>query len=118
VTVEGELGAGKTTFIRGACRALGVTAPVTSPTYTIGNRYKADPPVSHLDLFRLTEVMDADWGDLEPYFEGAIVFVEWPAAGAGRLPEERVRVRLDHVDEHSRHILLEGRDPDVLADLV
>ena len=50
VTISGELGSGKTTFVRGACRALGVTAPVTSPTYTIGHRYKGDPDVSHLDL--------------------------------------------------------------------
>ena len=50
VTVSGELGAGKTTFVRGACRALGVIAPVTSPTYTIGHRYEGEPDVSHLDL--------------------------------------------------------------------
>ena len=53
VTVSGELGAGKTTFVRGACRALGVDRPVTSPTYTIGHRYDAPVPVAHLDLYRL-----------------------------------------------------------------
>jgi tRNA threonylcarbamoyladenosine biosynthesis protein TsaE len=53
VLVEGELGAGKTTFVRGACRALGVTAPVTSPTFTIGQRYTGRFPISHLDLYRL-----------------------------------------------------------------
>ena len=56
VTVSGELGSGKTTFVRGACRALGVTAPVTSPTYTIGHRYEGSPDVSHLDLYRFTGV--------------------------------------------------------------
>ena len=56
VTVSGELGSGKTTFVRGACRALGVTAPVTSPTYTIGHRYEGEPDVSHLDLYRFTAV--------------------------------------------------------------
>ena len=80
VAVSGELGSGKTTFVRGACRALGVTAPVTSPTYTIGHRYEGDPDVSHLDLYRFTGVSAAEWGDLEPYFEDAIVFVEWPEA--------------------------------------
>ena len=82
VTVSGELGAGKTTFVRGACRALGVTAPVTSPTYTIGHRYEGDPDVSHLDLYRFTGVSAAEWADLEPYFDDAVVFVEWPEAGA------------------------------------
>ncbi|MDQ6807290.1 MAG: tRNA (adenosine(37)-N6)-threonylcarbamoyltransferase complex ATPase subunit type 1 TsaE [Actinomycetota bacterium] len=56
VLVEGELGAGKTTFVRGACRALGVTDPVTSPTFTIGQRYHGRVPISHLDLYRLEGV--------------------------------------------------------------
>ena len=80
VTVSGELGTGKTTFVRGACRALGVTAPVTSPTYTIGHRYEGDPDVSHLDLYRFAGVSAAEWADLEPYFDDAVVFVEWPEA--------------------------------------
>jgi tRNA threonylcarbamoyladenosine biosynthesis protein TsaE len=108
VTVSGELGAGKTTFVRGACRALGVTAPVTSPTYTIGHRYEGEPDVSHLDLYRFTAVSAAEWGDLEPYFEDAIVFVEWPEAAAGGLPSVRAAVRLEHVDEGSRRIAIEG----------
>ena len=84
VLVSGELGAGKTTFVRGACRALGVTARVTSPTFTIGHRYAGrDIDVSHLDLYRFRGLSAAEWGDLEPYFEDAIVFVEWPEAGAG-----------------------------------
>src|SRR4029453_6900866 len=87
VTVAGELGSGKTTFVRGACRALGVEKPVTSPTYTIGHRYEGAVPVSHLDLYRFEDVSEADWGALEPYFEGAVVFVEWPEAAASSLPE-------------------------------
>jgi tRNA threonylcarbamoyladenosine biosynthesis protein TsaE len=108
VTVSGELGAGKTTFVRGACRALGVTAPVTSPTYTIGHRYEGDPDVSHLDLYRFTGVSSAEWGDLEPYFEDAIVFVEWPEAGAGGLPPVRAAVRIEHDGETSRLLRIEG----------
>ena len=108
VTVSGELGAGKTTFVRGACRALGVTAPVTSPTYTIGHRYEGEPDVSHLDLYRFTGVSSAEWGDLEPYFEDAIVFVEWPEAGAGGLPPVRAAVRLEHDGETSRLLRIEG----------
>ena len=108
VTVSGELGSGKTTFVRGACRALGVTAPVTSPTYTIGHRYEGDPDVSHLDLYRFTAVSAPEWADLEPYFEDAVVFVEWPEAARGGLPHVRAAVRLEHVDEHSRLIVIEG----------
>ena len=97
VTVAGELGAGKTTFVRGACAALGVRERVTSPTYTIGHRYHGeDVEVSHLDLYRFQGVSAAEWGDLEPYFDDAIVFVEWPEAGAGVLPLPRFAVRLRH----------------------
>ena len=62
VTVAGELGSGKTTFVRGACRALGVTAPVTSPTFTIGHRYEGHITVSHLDLYRYEGVYSAAAG--------------------------------------------------------
>jgi tRNA threonylcarbamoyladenosine biosynthesis protein TsaE len=112
VTVSGELGSGKTTFVRGACRALGVTSPVTSPTFTIGHRYAGRVPVSHLDLYRFTGVSEADWGALEPYFDDAICFVEWPEAAGGSLPAPRLQVRLGHVDEARRLIVVEG-DADV-----
>src|SRR5918911_361852 len=104
VVVSGELGSGKTTFVRGACRALGVDGPVTSPTYTIGHRYAGRVPVSHLDLYRFGAVSPAEWGDLEPYFDDAIVFVEWPEAGEGVLPEARVQVLLEHAGGGTRRI--------------
>src|SRR4249919_2965167 len=106
VTVSGELGSGKTTFVRGACRALGVTAPVTSPTFTIGHRYEGRVTVSHLDLYRFSGVSAAEWGDLEPYFDDAIVFVEWPEAGRGVLPEPAVSVVLEHAGADRRRISL------------
>ena len=118
VAVSGELGSGKTTFVRGACRALGVTGPVTSPTYTIGHRYDAPVPISHIDLYRFEGMSDADWGALEPYFDDAIVFVEWPERAGGRLPPPRVNVRLGHVDEEHRSIEFEAREADLLAGLV
>jgi tRNA threonylcarbamoyladenosine biosynthesis protein TsaE len=108
VTIWGELGSGKTTFVRGACRAIGVTVPVTSPTFTIGHRYPADPDVSHLDLFRYQGFSAAEWGDLEPYFQDAICFVEWPEAAVDALPPVRVEVRLFHVDPAHRQITLES----------
>jgi len=115
VTVSGELGSGKTTFVRGACRALGVTVPVTSPTFTIGHRYPAEPAdVSHLDLYRFQGFSAAEWGDLEPYFQDAICFVEWPEAAAGALPPVRVEVRLSHMDRAHRLIALASPEPSLL----
>jgi len=96
VTVAGDLGAGKTTFVRGASRGLGYEGPVTSPTFTIGHRYEGRVSISHLDLYRFEGVSAAEWGDLEPYFEDAVVFVEWPEAGAGAIPPPRMEVRLLH----------------------
>ncbi len=87
VVVSGEVGAGKTTLIRGACRALGVSEPVTSPTFTIGQRYLGGRlPISHLDLYRLERLDGEDPALLDDYLGAdGIAFVEWPAAGAGRL---------------------------------
>ena len=118
VTVSGELGSGKTTFVRGACRALGVTAPVTSPTFTIGHRYPGSVDVSHLDLYRFSGVSPAEWGDLEPYFEEAIVFVEWPEAGAGVLPPARIAVQLLHAGGDRRRLVLAAEDGALLEGLV
>jgi len=116
-TVSGELGTGKTTFVRGACRTLGIEVPVTSPTFTIGHRYPGNPDVSHLDLFRFQGVSPAEWGDLEPYFEDAICFVEWPEAAARVLPPVRVAVRLSHVDREHRTIEVESDDRQLLAEV-
>ena len=110
VAVSGELGTGKTTFVRGAARALGIAGPVTSPSYTIGHRYPGAPDVSHLDLYRFDGMSDAEWGDLERYFEDAVVFVEWPEAGAAFLPPARVRVRLRHQGEGHRLISLDSSE--------
>ncbi len=118
VVVSGELGAGKTTFVRGACRALGVARAVTSPTYTIGNRYQGRLAVSHLDLYRFETLSDADWAAIEPYFEEALVFVEWPEAGRARLPRPRVSVRLEIVDAERRRITLASDEPDLLVGLI
>jgi tRNA threonylcarbamoyladenosine biosynthesis protein TsaE len=116
VLVSGELGAGKTTFVRGACRALGVTDRVTSPTFTIGHRYRGRVDVAHLDLYRFRGLSDAEWGDLEPYFTGAVVFVEWPEAGAGALPTPRAHVGLAHVAPGVRRLVVEADDGRLLEE--
>jgi tRNA threonylcarbamoyladenosine biosynthesis protein TsaE len=103
VLVGGELGSGKTTFVRGACRELGVDAPVTSPTFTIGQLHEGRVEVAHLDLYRLGE---EEPGLLEDYLTSdRVAFVEWP--GAGEEPEiERVaaRVTLRHLGGDRRVI--------------
>jgi len=106
VLLSGDLGAGKTTLIRGACRALGVTEPVTSPTFTIGQRYAGGRlPISHLDLYRLADLEGEDPALLDDYLgPDAVAFVEWPGAGADRLGRPAIVVRLAHVSEERRRI--------------
>lgn len=106
VVVSGEVGAGKTTLIRGACRALGVEGPVTSPTFTIGQRYRGRVPISHLDLYRLDDLEREDPALLEDYLDPAsVTFVEWPAVAEPRLAGASIlEVRLDHAGGDSRTI--------------
>jgi tRNA threonylcarbamoyladenosine biosynthesis protein TsaE len=97
VLVTGELGSGKTTLIRGASRALGVIQPVTSPTFTIGQRYRGRYPVSHVDLYRLESLEGEDPGLLEDYLtEDAVAFIEWPLAAEPLLERITLRVELAH----------------------
>jgi tRNA threonylcarbamoyladenosine biosynthesis protein TsaE len=98
VVVSGEVGAGKTTLIRGACRALGIEGPVTSPTFTIGQRYGGGRlPVSHLDLYRLEDLEGEDPALLDDYLgPDGVAFVEWPAVGVERLGRPALEIRLEH----------------------
>jgi tRNA threonylcarbamoyladenosine biosynthesis protein TsaE len=110
VLVSGELGAGKTTLIRGAARALGVTQLVTSPTFTIGHRYEGRVHVSHLDLYRLEGLEGEDPGLLDDYLtDDAVAFVEWPAAAEPSL--ERVALRVELAHDGGDHRLIEVRRP-------
>jgi tRNA threonylcarbamoyladenosine biosynthesis protein TsaE len=106
VLVHGELGAGKTTFVRGAARALGVSAPVTSPTFSIGHRYRGtDITVTHLDLYRLQGLHAEDPELLDDYLGPEhIAFVEWPEAGSNELAHARMRVTLAHAGGDRRRI--------------
>ena len=110
VVVSGEVGAGKTTLIRGAARALGVTEPVTSPTFTIGQRYAGGRlPISHLDLYRLEDLEGEDPALLDDYLgPDGVAFIEWPAAGAGRFGRPALEVRLEHAGEERRTIEISG----------
>jgi tRNA threonylcarbamoyladenosine biosynthesis protein TsaE len=111
VLLEGDLGAGKTTFVRGAARALGVTVAVTSPTFTIGQRYPGEVTVAHVDLFRIADLGAEDPELLAGYMApDAITFVEWPAHGEAEiaaLGRVVARVTIEHAGGDSRTVAIE-----------
>lgn len=112
VTVVGSLGSGKTTFIRGACRALGVSEPVTSPTYVIGQLYRGHVPIAHLDLYRLHGLSGEDPALLDDYLTAdRIAFIEWPAAEVRGIGKPRLNVEIAYVDEHIRELTFRGDEP-------
>jgi tRNA threonylcarbamoyladenosine biosynthesis protein TsaE len=111
VLVAGDVGTGKTTFVRGACRALGVTGTVASPSFAIGRTYLGRLPISHVDLFRLDSLEGEDPALLDDYLSpDAVAFLEWPQAASPQLPPERVALRVDisHRGGDRRRIELRG----------
>src|SRR3954470_21408198 len=110
VLVSGELGSGKTTFVRGACRALGVEGAVTSPTYTIGQVYPARDglEIAHLDLYRLQSLGGEDPALLDDYLTPQrIGFVEWPAVGEAAIERVAAKVRIEHAGGDRRQLEIE-----------
>lgn len=112
VYLVGELGAGKTTLVRGVARGLGYQGRVTSPTFTIMNIYDTLPKIYHFDFYRLEEGDITDLG-LEDYLEKeGIAFIEWPRAGRKVLPDEALLIEIDLVDDdydRERKVSLSGR---------
>ena len=108
VLIEGELGAGKTTFVRGACRSLGVKVPVTSPTFTIGQRYHGRCVIAHVDLFRIADLADEDPDLLADYLgPDTVSFVEWPGVAeqaASELGRVAARVVIEHAGGDRREV--------------
>jgi tRNA threonylcarbamoyladenosine biosynthesis protein TsaE len=110
VLVSGDLGSGKTTFVRGACRALGITDPVTSPTFTIGQVYGGDgvPEVAHLDLYRLESLAGEDPALLDDYLTpDRIAFVEWPGIAEPAIVQVAARVAIEHAGGDRRIVDIE-----------
>lgn len=119
VLLRGDLGAGKTTLVRAIARELGVEGPVTSPTFTVAQRYRGrDAEVAHVDAYRLGGPDDEEAELLrEAVGQDAIAFVEWPDAILAALPEPRLELELRHEGGDRRLVLLTPRGADARADL-
>lgn len=103
ITLEGDLGAGKTTFTKGIAEGLGVKEMITSPTFTIIKEYTGNIPLYHMDAYRL-EHSEEDMGFHE-YFNGeGVSVIEWAQFIADYLPEERLNVKIDYLGENKRKI--------------
>ena len=113
VELRGELGAGKTTLVRGAARELGVEGPITSPTFTVAQRHEGPVPVAHLDGYRLGREIEPEELDLlrGEADESAVSFLEWPEALAGLLPEARVAISIEHMGGDRRLVRFAAREP-------
>jgi tRNA threonylcarbamoyladenosine biosynthesis protein TsaE len=112
ISLTGDLGAGKTTFVQGAARGLGVEDPVASPTFVLVREYRGDLPVYHLDVYRLDrlqEVIELGFEDLlDP---SGVMFIEWGDAIDALLPDEHLRVELRTSDGDDRRLSFSGRGP-------
>lgn len=120
VFLRGELGTGKTTLVRAVARALGVEGPVTSPTFTVAQRYEGRVPLAHMDAYRLAGASEDDEeAELvrDALGGGAVAFVEWPEAVADILPEPRVTVELEHRGGDARLVRLSAAEPATTAAL-
>ncbi|MHC4941091.1 MAG: tRNA (adenosine(37)-N6)-threonylcarbamoyltransferase complex ATPase subunit type 1 TsaE [Planctomycetota bacterium] len=104
VFLEGELGAGKTTFVRGLAAARGVRSGVKSPTFALMHRYRGDPDIVHIDLYRQAEDSGLDDLALEEWQGDVITVIEWPKSFAREEWPEAIVVRFEHLDENRRRI--------------
>ncbi len=119
VLLVGELGTGKTTFARAVAVALGVRETVTSPTFSVAQRYESGlVPIAHLDAYRLVDPDDEDFAlTLDVIGEDAVALIEWPDALVDRLPRARLTITLEHRGADARLLAFETSDPRLLEPL-
>jgi tRNA threonylcarbamoyladenosine biosynthesis protein TsaE len=112
VALTGELGAGKTCFIQGLVRGLGVETRATSPTFVLVNEYRGRVPVHHVDLYRVTSLAEIeDLGLPEIFGRDSVTVVEWADKLGPLLPADAIRVHIDGVGDEPRHIRIAGSNP-------
>jgi tRNA threonylcarbamoyl adenosine modification protein YjeE len=110
VALTGDLGAGKTTFVRAVVRALHGRDEASSPTFTFRHTYAGEPPIEHLDLYRIEDPAEARELGLEEAFDGAsIVLVEWPERLPQLIPEHAVHVGITGSGDSPRDVVIERR---------
>ena len=108
IAFHGDLGAGKTVFVRGLAEGLGLDARVTSPTFTIVNEYEGDIPLFHFDMYRLSgsdELFEIGWEDY--LSRGGICAVEWSEITEDAFPENTINIYIKKIDDNSREITIE-----------
>lgn len=112
ISLQGPLGAGKTTFVRGVARALGIDEPITSPTFTLVCEYSGRVPLYHIDLYRIEGVEEFELlGAEELMAGGGVTVVEWGERAREALPEERIVVRISILEDGARRVEIEGTEP-------
>ncbi len=112
VSLTGDLGAGKTAFVQGAARALGVEEPVVSPTFVLVREYRGEMPIYHVDVYRLDRMQEVHDLGFEDFLDpGGVVFVEWGDAIEALLPDSHLRVQLTSEDDETRRLRISARGP-------
>lgn len=104
VTLEGDLGAGKTTFTKGIAEGLNIESVISSPTFTIVKQYEGDLPLYHMDVYRL-EHSDEDIGFEEFFYGDGLSIVEWAQFIEDYLPRERLNITIQYIDEGQRKLI-------------
>ena len=106
IALHGDLGAGKTCFVQGMSRALGIGIPISSPTYTLIDEYEGENPLYHIDLYRLSNSIEVLGIGLEEYLEkDGLIAIEWAERGEDLLPEDSIHVHISKDDEFKRRTI-------------
>ena len=107
---QGPLGTGKTRMTQGLAQGMGITTPVTSPTFILINQYPGTLPLYHIDLYRLETVVEAEDLGLDDYFFGdGVCVVEWPERALAAMPPEHLLVTLEHIGERQRRLIFAAK---------